>query len=77
MPGDRVFTGNKNPGVVLQILEPGAREAADYSCESSGGILIQEGWDGTPSPSWRRLQMALLGKILSFVGRGTKRELGE
>ena len=45
--GDKVRTGNHNLGVVKIVIEPGTRDAEDYSCPQ-GGVLIEEDWDGTP-----------------------------
>lgn len=69
--GDRVFTGFKKFGQVLLVLQPGTRQAADYSCEDTGGVLIQEDWEGTPSFVLENPPDGDQWEDLDFLGRGS------
>ncbi len=46
--GDCVNTGSGQFGTLLKILEPGSIDAIEFSCES-GGVLIEEDWNGVKS----------------------------
>jgi hypothetical protein len=39
--GDKVYTGNLE-GVVVEIFQPYTRNAKDFSCYNTGGVLIEE-----------------------------------
>lgn len=46
--GDRVSTGSKRRGTVVQIIQRGSPAALDYQCPQ-GGVLIQEEWGSVRS----------------------------
>lgn len=42
---DKVLSADR-PGSVVMVIQPGTRESRDYSCPSTGGVMIEEDWDG-------------------------------